>query len=346
MGYSEPSTAEPIAEDRRRSRTSNTDPREQPSRGRSRWFWLIISLLILAVIFGGLAAAGVLLTHEVNASRTVNVGSAPRLVLTSRVGSVRITSGLEGRISVVMHQRMFVGNDNPIPVRFELSPDGNTLTITTDQSGRIGLNLYDTGIDFDIVAPTDTALNIHTESGSISASGIQGQMTLVTSSGDVSTDGGSGQVTLTTTSGDITATDVSGQIVLSASSGSITAENASGNLVLSTTSGDVTATSVASTADSSFETSSGEITYSGTLAPGTHTQFQTTSGDVHLTLPHDAAFQVRASTADGSIKSDFSTLTILSGDGAGAVGSGATGSSPYAEISVQVSSGNIDLLAA
>jgi hypothetical protein len=338
----------------------NTDPRERPgaavqdravpSRGResakghSRWFWLVVSLLILAVIYGGLATAGVLLSHDTSTSKVVSVGNAPRLVLTLSDGSVNVVNGPEGQISVVMHQRVFVGNGRPIPTQFLLSPDGNTLSITVEQNFSVGFDLYNSGIEFDIVAPPETALVIHTDSGDITANGMSGQMTLESSNGDIFTDAGSGQVALTTKNGAITARNVSGQVILSSVSGDVTATNVSGNLTLSTSSGSVAAINAAATGDSSFETSDGDINFSGTLAPGTHDEFHTSNGDVTLTLPSSAAFQIRASTSAGSIDSAFSTV-VPAGGTPGAVAIGISGSSPYADISVQDGLGDIHLRA-
>ena len=362
MSYSEQDITEETAE-RERWREMNSDPRERPGtpvynrdlpprgarpgKGHSRWFWLGASLLILALIYGGLATAGVLLTHDTTMSKVVPVGIAPKLILTLSDGSVHIVSGPEGQISVVMHQQVFAGNSNPIPAHFALSPDGTTLSITVEQNLSIGINVYDSSINFDIAAPQDTVLVIHTGSGNITANGINSSMTLGTSNGDISTNGGSVEVALTTSNGNVTARNASGQITLASTSGDVSATNVSGTLALSTSSGNVSATNAAAIGDSSFETSNGDITYSGTLAPATHDEFHTSNGDVMLTLPSDAAFQIRASTSDGSIGSAFSTVIPEGGNlGTGAVAIGVSGSSPYADISIQDGVGDIHLRAA
>ncbi|MGO8947480.1 MAG: DUF4097 family beta strand repeat-containing protein [Ktedonobacterales bacterium] len=294
MNSSEQSFAEPATDPREQPEWQDVHPHLQldhlqPPRGRSRWFWLGVSLLVLIIIFGGLATASVLLTHQITTSRTVTVGSTPRLVLTSQAGSVHVVNGPAGQIRVVMRQRVFVGDNNPIPVPFALSQDGNTVTITSNQRPGIAIGLYDSEVDFNITAPSQTNLDIQTESGDITSQGINGQMTVTTSSGDI---------TLTTAS---------------------------------------------TNGDSTLQTSSGDITYNGTLVPSASSEFQTSSGTVDLTLASSAAFQVRASTGSGSIDSDFSGVNILRGNGSGAVADGMVGSPPYAQISIQVSSGDIHL---
>jgi hypothetical protein len=360
MSYSEEDIMADTAE-RERWRETNTDPREQPGtpahdrgfpsqdarprKGRSRWFWLGVSLVILVLIYGGLATAGVLLTHDHTSSKVVEVGNTPKLLLTLSDGSVHIARGAYGQISVVMRQQVFVGNNNPIPATFVESPDGNTLSITVKQNFSVGFSVNDSGVNFDIAAPPNTVLVIHTGSGNITANGIDNSMTLATSNGDVFTNGGAVEVALTTSNGNVTARNASGQVTLASTSGDVTATNVTGTLAFSTSDGNVTATNVAATGDSSFETTSGDIYYSGTLAPGTHDEFRTSAGNVSLTLPGDAAFQIGASTIAGSISSAFSGVIPESGT-AGAVANGVSGSSPYANITVQDSAGDIHLRAA
>ncbi len=317
----------------------NTDPREQPywqpmpgiarppQRGRSPLAWVGISIVILVVIFGGLATASVLLTRQVSATRTFAVGAQPRLVLTTNSGDVHIVRGAANQISVVAHMQVFVGDNSQIPVQYTLSSDSNTLTVNADEHDgfTFGFTSFNRGVDFDVTVPGQTALNVQNSSGDITSQGVTGQMSLTTSSGDVTTDGGSGQVTLTTSSGDIKASNISGVMTLSTSSGDVTASNASAS------------------GNSSFQTSSGDITYRGSLAPNGNYSFQDSSGDIDLTLPGDAAFQVvQASTDSGNIDSDFSGLNILRSS-SGATASGSVGNAPSAKITLRTSSGDIHL---
>ena len=304
----------------------NIDPREQPRKDRSPWFfWPGVSLLILVLIFGGLATASTLLTHQIAVSRTVAVGSAPRLILISQSGAVHLVSGPAGQIRVVMRERVLLGNNDVVPAHFSLSPDGNTLTITADHGPGFSIGFSESEFDFDIAAPSQTALDIHTESGDITSQGINGEMNLSSSSGDITTDGGSNQITLSSSSGDITASNISGHMILSCSSGDVTATNASAY------------------GNSTFQTDSGDITYSGTLVQSTSSLFHTSSGDINLTLPETAAFKVLASTESGSINSDFTGVNVLQSNGSGAEAAGTVGQPPYVQISIQVSSGDIHL---
>ncbi len=319
----------------------NTDPREQPQwqpmpgpvmtppqQRQDPWRWMGISVVILVVIFGGLFTANALLTHQISATRTFQVGDTPKLVLTSTSGDVHIVNGAPNQIIVVAREQVFVGDNDQIPVQYSLSSDGNTLTVSAEDHSSFNLfGINQSGIDFDVTVPSQTTLDVHADSGDITSSGVNGAMTLTTDNGDVTTDGGSGQISLTSSSGDIHASNVSGQMTLTSSSGDITAINAN------------------ATASSTFQASSGDITYSGSLAaPGIYT-FQDDSGDISLTLPANASFQVTATTDSGDIDSEFPAVLVQNNDdGDSASARGSVGSGPsFAAISMHTSSGDIHL---
>jgi len=63
-------------------------------------------------------------------------------------------------------------------------------------------------------------------------------------------------------------------------------------------------------ANLSLNTGSGNIIFDGTFATTGTTQFQTTSGDITVTVPSTSAFHLDASTNSGSISSDFPNVNI------------------------------------
>lgn len=298
-------------------RPINTDPREQPQwqggqpplmarspqRGRSPWFWTGISVIILVVIFGGLAAASVLLSSTITETRNFVVGNQPTLVLTNGNGSVHISNGPPGQISVVARKHVFLGNTDEVPIHYDLSSDKKTLTITADDGSGVSLLSFDfnRGVDFDVTVPDQASLNVQTGNGSLSASGMSGQISMDTGNGNID------------------------------------ATNLSGPLTLKTGNGSITATHTTASGSSIFKTGNGDIDFQGTLDPYSSTLFTTGNGDIDLTLPNNAAFHLDASTGNGSIDSDFSYVT---GDAAnGTVGSGP----PYAQVTLQTGNGSIHI---
>jgi len=97
----------------------------------------------------------------------------------------------------------------------------------------------------------------------------------------------------------------------------------------------------------SLNTEAGNINFDGTFdTPGT-TQFQTTHGDITVTVPSSSAFHLDASTNSGSINSDFPNVKIqdnTSGSGQsvnGVVGGSSQGQVP--NVVIKSDSGDIHL---
>ncbi len=328
------------------SQPFNTDPREQPQwqfmppiittpprRGRSPWHWFIVGVVILAIIFGGLALTSLALARTITETKQFTVGDQPTLVLNNNNGDVHLTSGPAGTITVVAHKHTFVGNEDQISVDYNLSSDGKTLTVTSTEASIISFGFFfRLGVDFDVTVPATSTLNVRTSDGSVDASGISGSITLHSSDGSVSTNGGSGQVTLTTSNGSIQASNVSGQITLTTSNGDIQADNASGALNLKTSNGSIKVSGASLNEDSTFVTSNGSITFSGSLAPPNSYSFRTSNGSIDVTLPADSSFQVSSQTSNGSLNSDFNGTT-----------NGQYGSAPFAVLTLQTSNGSITI---
>jgi len=198
---------------------------------------------------------------------------------------------------------------------------------------------YQSGVKLDVTVPSQTNLRVKTDSGNISATGVNGQMTLGASSGDITTNGGSGQVTLSADSGNIQDSNISGQITLTTISGDIKASNVSGQITMQVDSGTISVLNASANGSSTFETSSGDIGYHGSLDPNGTYLFKTGSGSIDLTLPGTAAILVQASTDSGSLHSDFSGVSVNGKAAAGAAGNGL----PFAKVTIQTSSGDISI---
>ncbi len=119
-------------------------------------------------------------------------------------------------------------------------------------------------------------------------------------------------------------------------------------IVINDPNGNVTVTQGKSNTDVIFQPIGGNsINFDGTFdTPGT-TQFQTTHGDITVTVPSSSAFHLDASTNSGSINSDFPNVKIqdnTSGSGQsvnGVVGGSSQGQVP--NVVIKSDSGDIHL---
>jgi hypothetical protein len=266
------------------SPTLNPDPRAQPhwpgqppfqagppQRAHHPWRWVGLSAILLVVIFGGLFTASALLTSTVTETKSFAVGAGPTLALNNGNGSVEIVNGPAGQISVVAHKHIFLGDASQLPIHYKLSDDQKTLTISVDDGTGFCLFCFGAGsVDFEVTVPSQANLDVHTGNGSLSATGI------------------------------------SGQISLDSGNGSIAANNLSGPLTLRTGNGSITAAQANASGSSTLKTGNGSITFSGSLERHGTYLFTTGNGSIDLTLPGTADVQIFASTGNGSVDSDFS----------------------------------------
>jgi hypothetical protein len=95
-----------------------------------------------------------------------------------------------------------------------------------------------------------------------------------------------------------------------------------------------------------LNTGTGNIIFNGTFPATGTTQFQTTSGDITVTVQSTSAFHIDASTNSGSITSEFPNLNIQDNASGGQNVNGMVGGNskgPAPNVIIQSDSGNISL---
>ncbi len=163
---------------------------------------------------------------------------------------------------------------------------------------------------FEVRVPTGTRVTIRSASGDISVSRVRGDLEARAQSADVRVrDGGrvdvetlSGDVTIERVVGDAHVRTISGDIGLTAARGDVEVESVSGDIELR----DVTARQLRS------HTTSGDVTFAGTIATDGRYEYETHSGEIRLILPKDVGAQLGVATFSGGIDSDF-PLTLQPG---------------------------------
>jgi hypothetical protein len=248
--------------------------------------------------------------------KSLQVGVAPSVTIQEYSGNITIHAGGAGSM-------LIKGTDgqNAAPIR---------VTQAKGQRGRDAITItpepISKHVNYDVTVPGSTQVQIVIASGSISIDGVK-QVSIDTTSGNLVVKDVSGSVRAHTQNGDITVQNITGPMDIVTVNGSIRGNTIQGQLKAMTQNGDIVLQQAMLSGQSSMKTEYGSIRFTGTLdARGKYTM-GTQSGDVELTLPMGAAFQLYGNTRTGTISNEF--------------GNNTTGSAPYAQILVNTQSGSV-----
>ncbi|GCF11872.1 DUF4097 family beta strand repeat-containing protein [Dictyobacter arantiisoli] len=257
--------------------------------------------------------------------KSFSVGDHAVLVIKGHASDVSVHAGKVSSIIVVARRHSTDQGPNPNDTRilYDQSTDAqghDHLTISTDPGFR--------DIDYDVTVPASTQAQVEVNSGSVSIDGIGGA-TVDTGSGSLDLEDIKGPLNAHTDSGDITVRQVTGDSVINGASGSLHITGVTGQLQAMTQSGDVVVQSATLRGQSVMKTNSGSVRFQGSLNPNGSYKMTTNSGDINLTLPNNAAFQLAASTGSGTVHNEF--------------GADAVGSNPLAHITATIGSGSVSV---
>lgn len=288
-------------------------------RGPIRLFWAAAAAAVLAV-----PGCVEVEAAEGRFQRTLTVGGAPEIDVSTGSGSVEVRAGADGRIEITGHIRASEGwrGDGSRRAeervrRLEAEPpieqSGNLIRIghIADEELRRGVS-----ISYVLRVPAGSRVKARTGSGSHDIEGVNGpvdvesgsgSVTLArlggsargsTGSGSIEADGIGGGFTASTGSGSIRATGVNGAIHARTGSGGIDiAQTGEGDVDAESGSGTVRLRGVRGAVRAS--TGSGGIDIEGALAGDW--RLSASSGSVSVQLPPDQGFELDATTGSGSI---------------------------------------------
>lgn len=167
---------------------------------------------------------------------------------------------------------------------------------------------------YELSVPRGVRVIARSTSGDVTVRGTGGEVEATSTSGDVIVEDAVRRIEIRSVSGDVTGRTLKGTIEATSVSGSVEIENAEGDVHAGTTSGDIVLGHVTSR-DLEASTTSGELTFSGTLAPDGRYEFHSHSGSVALSVPAatDARFSVE--TFSGELDADF-PITLQPGGSA------------------------------
>lgn len=241
---------------------------------------MVLRTVLLALVFSSAA-------HAAEFDRTLTVAPGSDLYVSTGSGHIHVFAGSDTAIHVKanVYAGWLSGGDvseriarivNNPPIR----QAGTVVRLgeVAPEDRHIFNNIT---VDYEISAPRDVALNLHSGSGDIQIDQVGRFLKTDTGSGNVRVDGTAGMADLHTGSGDIDLRQQSaGEVRVSTGSGSIHVTAFSGALTARTGSGDIEA--------------KGDLTGAAKLQSG--------SGSIRLHLGPNAHYTVEASTGSGSIR--------------------------------------------
>ncbi len=256
-----------------------------------------------AVMLSALPAAAQGL--EGSFERTLHVTGAVDLNVEAGSGRIRVEPGPAGTVHVAARLRAgtswFGGSDVEARIKkIEQNPpieqQGNTIRIGRFADRELGRNI---SISYEITVPADTKLVARNGSGGSEVGALKGAVDASNGSGGIEV-GGAARLDARTGSGSIRATGVAGPLSAHSGSGSIAVAQAGpGEVSVSAGSGSVRVSGIDGPARVS--TGSGSIDVEG--RPAGPWSVHAASGSVRVTLPPDAAFDLDARSASGSVSS-------------------------------------------
>jgi DUF4097 and DUF4098 domain-containing protein YvlB len=268
----------------------------------SRWFAQVrggrvsVAALLAVCSLGLVHDAAAQQRHRVSGS-----GYSARIDTTfafDKSGSVTLNAA-NGDIVVtgwsrdVMHVRAVSDDDN---IRLDASSSRALLEVAGSRRG--------SDTRFEVSVPYGVRIVAHSQTGDITIRATRGQVEAHAQNGDIRVDDVTTRLDVTTLSGEITAGTITGDIAISSLSGEVHVTDVRGNVDVGTVSGDIDLRGITAKTVRA-KTTSGEVTYDGTIDPAGRYELSTHSGDIGLHVPRDANAQLTVSTWSGTIDSQF-----------------------------------------
>jgi len=254
-------------------------------------------------------------------SRKIKVGRDGRVSIGNIAGDIVVTGGSGDEVSIEAVKRTRGDPRELENVHINVTERAGRVEVTTDheqnRNDRNGRSDH-VSVDYTITVPGPASVDLHSVSGSLKVSNVQGAVRMETVSGNVTTSNAPRVELAKSVSGDIdlTATSIEGDLNASSVSGSVRARGVKARaLQLGSVSGDISVSDV--TCDRvELKSVSGGLDFSGTLARSGRYDLTSHSGTVRLILSGITGFELHASTFSGEIRSEL-PLTVGATDASG-----------------------------
>ena len=246
-------------------------------------------------------------------SRKVKLGRDGRVSLTNISGDVTVTGGSGDEVSIDAVKRTRGDKSELAVVQITVEDRPGRVDIRTEGEQNRS-DRYRRGnqvsIDYTLTVPASASLELHSISGSVKVTGVQGGVRAETISGNVTTIDTPKLELAKTVSGDVSLTGTAeGDVSAGSISGNVVVKNLKARgLDLSTISGNVSVTDAVCDR-LGIKSVNGNVEYAGTIAKAGRYDITSHSGNIRLMLANPAGFELNATSFSGSIRSELA-LTI------------------------------------
>jgi DUF4097 and DUF4098 domain-containing protein YvlB len=166
---------------------------------------------------------------------------------------------------------------------------------------------------FEVTVPSGVQVAARATTGDISVTGTKGIVEAGSQSGDITVDDAAERVELRSLSGDITGRNLAGIVEVNSLSGDIDLTGVRGDVEATGVSSDIELRNVTSRYVRA-KTTSGEITFDGTIDNTGRYDLGSHSGSLYLVIPQNTGALLTVSTYNGSIDSPDFPITLKPGD--------------------------------
>jgi hypothetical protein len=235
------------------------------------------------VALGTLNAATPAMNNDTRKEARFEVAPGGTVNIVNNSGSVTLHNGA-GRQVVVA----YVTHSDKVEVDENTTSDKLRLELRTHVVGEQRPTADETRVEYDVAVPSGVAVTVTTATAPITADGLSGDLTLSSDTGQITVRnvakvhvhvrGVTAPVSLSTIN--------NGHVEVTSSGGVVQLVDVSGPIV-------------------SVGTTSGNITYRGNCSGGGDYSLTTHSGDIDVTLPETASFDVSARSVSGLVQNDF-----------------------------------------
>jgi DUF4097 and DUF4098 domain-containing protein YvlB len=170
-------------------------PRPGPLPGRIVTFVILIPIIFVLII-GGLGVVVRMLNptpiRTTTETRTFKLGAGtqPTLIVTNDEGFVHVRPGTSNTVTVTATKIGDSYGASPDDFKVSYSQSGNTVTIQVNNDSIHPFDFLNSSrADLNVTVPASSDLQLATGSGEITATGIQGKMTLTSNSGSLQATG-------------------------------------------------------------------------------------------------------------------------------------------------------------